>query len=60
MVEHQSTLFTYTRLAGAEKAGPFHCTPPAVPGQKCVPSGVSGASIFSIVVTGVFQATLPA
>src|SRR5262249_50036298 len=28
-VEHQSTLLTYRRFAAAEKAGPFHSTPPA-------------------------------
>src|SRR5437899_12611520 len=38
-VVHQSTLLTYTRLVAAEYLGPFHCTPPAVPGQKYVQIG---------------------
>src|SRR2546421_10154755 len=58
-VEHQSMLFTYTRFVAAEKAGPFHDTPPATPGQKCVPSTVTGTSLLVIVVTAVFHATLP-
>ena len=35
-------------------------TPPVAPGQKCVPVVETGTSIFWMVVTGVFQAILPA
>src|SRR5262249_6490518 len=56
-VLHQSMLLTKTRFASGEKAGPFHSTPPPVPGQKKVPSGDSGTSALTILVTGVFQAT---
>jgi hypothetical protein len=49
-------LLTKTRFVSGENAGPFHSTPPAVPGQKKVPSGESGAATFTILVTGVFHA----
>ncbi len=33
VVKHQSTVGTYNRFVCAFQAGPFHWTPPSVPGQ---------------------------
>ena len=53
----QSIAGTKRRLRGGEYDGPYQLVPPCVPGRKRVPSGVSGASAFSIRVTGVWKKT---
>src|SRR5687768_11035078 len=50
---HQSTALTNNRFVAGSKAGPFHCTPPVKPGQKCVSLSENGVATFSIVVTAV-------
>src|SRR6476660_7024708 len=54
---HQSTAPTYSARRSGSKAGPFHSTPPSVPGHATTPSGV-GAPELLIVVTGVLNRSL--